>query len=754
MTKYILLGLVLFPCLVMAQLVGQESYEMILGVNTIDLDGDNVSVLYGEPFSSEGVWVPDLDSAGTYVVDVTATDGEESTVEQIEVIIENTNQAPEPLNEQLYVLEGATVHMDMFWYDPDDDVLFHTNSGPFKDFVWEVGYDEAGVYEFEFETNDGEFEVEHTFVINVEDINRAPNITSVWTTSPVEIKENETVNFFVTVDDDNEYSVEWVLDNVSLSIETQSLYTFNFSSAGKHNLTVIVMDEEYTVSESWEIFVEDVNRAPNFDNIYDTINEDEPYTVMLPLVDEDGDNLTYIYPEPFFSDGTYTFNFNESGVYEYEIEVSDSEFTELISLHLTVINVNRAPVLTVDDTSLAEGETLNWSYSFEDFDNDNVTIEINGLPTYAEVNNDTISWYADYDAIQRNSNRLTNFFNAIGLESLFTTKRDYDITFIACDYDYCIEEDRVLTVFNTNRAPEIEQLENQTILENEVFELYVGASDEDGDVLEYDFGWPLDSNGVWTPSYDDAGEYVVPVTVKDRNEMVTDYVTLTVEHVNRAPQINTDSLVRVNEGNSIEFTLDIFDPDDDVMTVNASWLPVNSSLNSTTFFWDVPHTLIYENDPTLVSKIAELTGVSNRYLNPYKDVSSIDFTVSDGNLTDTITVEFVIADRNIAPVLTAVEESFRAVGVYEPLTFSVGVTDADNDDIEYEWSFSGLDTQVITDTSNITHQFVYEGQKQVSVKVSDGIASESYTWDIDVTGVATSTSTDLTYRIVELSDWK
>jgi len=396
---------------------------------------------------------------------------------------------------------------------------------------------------------------------------------------------------------------------------------------------------------------------------------------------------------------------------------------------------------------------LNWTYRVQDLDNDTVTLDVKGLPDHATVNN-TVVWYADYDAVQRKPNKFTNVLNALGIESLFIKDKEYIVTFEACDYEYCVEEERVLTVLHKNQAPVITELYNHTLRENEAFELYVGASDADNDVLEYTFGWPLDKNGEWTPSYDDAGAYIVPVTVKDRDSMVTEYVTLTVEHVNRAPQINGDERIIVNEGELLEFTVDIFDADGDILFVEPAWLPQGATFNSTTFSWEIPTGLIYENDPTLLSKFAELTAVGNKYLNPYKDVSTIDFTVSDGNLTDTLSVELRVADRNVAPELVAVQDSFRSVGVYEALAFTVDVSDMDNDDIEYEWSFSGFDTQVIRDTNEITHQFIYPGQKQVTVVVSDGIDRETYAWDVDVLPERVTTSNDITYKVVELSNWK
>ena len=45
---------------------------------------------------------------------------------------------------------------------------------------------------------------------------------------------------------------------------------------------------------------------------------------------------------------------------------------------------------------------------------------------------------------------------------------------------------------------------------------------------------------------------------------------------------------------------------------------------------------------------------------------------------------FIVADRNVPPVLVPVENSFRSAGVCEPLDFSVDVFDMDNDHIEYE----------------------------------------------------------------------
>ena len=390
MIKHIFLGLVLLPCIVMAY-QGQESQELILGADTIDLDGDDVTLLFGEPFSTDGVWTPDLDSAGVYVVDVVATDGEKSTRSQVEVVVENTNQPPEPFMGHLYILEGASVHMDMFWSDPDNDVLYHTNSEPFTDFVWEVGYDEAGVHEFELETSDAEYTVEHTFIVTVEESNMRPNITGMFMESPVEIFENETVNLSIVVDDDSDYNVTWLLNNETFSVQQETRYTFDFDMAGTHNLTVQVFDGEYTVIHSWEVFVEDVDRAPELENVYAETLEGVVYTVSLPETDLDGDNVTYIYPTPFTSNGTHTFDYNESGVYEYVILYSDGTHDgKAIKLFLTVENVNLAPSINVDDIIVSEGTWLNWTFDVQDLDNDTVTLEVKGLPDHATVNE---SWY-------------------------------------------------------------------------------------------------------------------------------------------------------------------------------------------------------------------------------------------------------------------------------------------------------------------------------------------------------------------------
>ena len=370
MIKHIFLGLVLFPCLVMAQLVGHESQELVLGADTIDLDGDNVTLFFGEPFTQDGVWTPGLDSAGTYVVDVTASDGDKTTTSQVEVIVENTNQAPEPYTTQVYLVEGAHVHMDMFWSDPDNDVLYHEDTEPFVDFVWDVGYDEAGVHEIELETADDEFSVEHTFIVTVEESNMKPNITGTFADSPVLAVENDTLELWVDVHDDGEYNVSWFLGNVSISDKERTQYTFDYESAGKHNLTVNVFDGKYTVTQSWEVFVEDVNRAPELDNVYAETKEGELYMITLPLQDKDGDNMTYVYPNPFSPEGTYEFDYNESGEYEFIVLASDGEFDESIRVFLTVHNVNLAPTIEIDDVFITEGQTLNWTYTMQDKDGD------------------------------------------------------------------------------------------------------------------------------------------------------------------------------------------------------------------------------------------------------------------------------------------------------------------------------------------------------------------------------------------------
>ncbi len=72
----------------------QETDKISLTPESIDLDGDKIVYYYSTPLNDGGEWETNYDDAGEYLVDITASDGINKTIETIKIVVENKNQAP------------------------------------------------------------------------------------------------------------------------------------------------------------------------------------------------------------------------------------------------------------------------------------------------------------------------------------------------------------------------------------------------------------------------------------------------------------------------------------------------------------------------------------------------------------------------------------------------------------------------------------------------------------------------------------
>jgi len=63
-----------------------------------DLNGDDITVTISEPVGDDGEWETTFTDHGEYDIAVTASDGELETIEEIALIVNDINKAPEILD--------------------------------------------------------------------------------------------------------------------------------------------------------------------------------------------------------------------------------------------------------------------------------------------------------------------------------------------------------------------------------------------------------------------------------------------------------------------------------------------------------------------------------------------------------------------------------------------------------------------------------------------------------------------------------
>jgi PKD repeat protein len=164
---------------------------------------------------------------------------------------------------------------------------------------------------------------------------------------------------------------------------------------------------------------------------------------------------------------------------------------------------------------------------------------------------------------------------------------------------------------------------------------------------------------VFNPTYDQAGVYNVTFIVSDGNLADSELVSITVNDVNRAPELDSIGSKMVEEGQILEFRINATDPDGDGITLTAEDVPTNAvfvdsgnGAGSFTF------------DP-------DYTQAGTYY---------ITFIASDGPLADSELVQITVNEvGNQAPVLDSI--GAKSVDEAQTLEFRISATDPDGDSL-------------------------------------------------------------------------
>jgi len=152
-----------------------------------------------------------------------------------------------------------------------------------------------------------------------------------------------------------------------------------------------------------------------------------------------------------------------------------------------------------------------------------------------------------------------------------------------------------------NKFPVYDPIADVTIRENQNITFKVKATDDDNDPIQYGIrslpsGALFDSLGTkqftWTPNYFQAGKHVVHFMAWDNKVGFDDEpVTITVENVNRMPQItyyepiNHDMVGHKNIGETFQFLVQVNDPDNDIPTYEWNDNGILVSTNNTYEFY-------------------------------------------------------------------------------------------------------------------------------------------------------------------------
>ena len=544
-----------------------------------------------------------------------------------------------------------------------------------------LNFETKSIYSVIATVSDGSSTDTIRVTINVSDVNEAPvfandNITRTIAEST---DVNTNIGSAVTAIDPDSDDLTYTLSGtdassfsiVNTSGQLRTSAALDYETQTSYSVTITVSDGTLTDSIDVTINVTDVdeNRAPSFtdgDNTTRSVAENTGSGVdigsAVSAADPDNDDLTYTLggtDAASFSINSTNGQLRTSAALDYEnkrsysvtITVSDGALTDSINVTIDVTDVdeNRAPSFTDGDNttrSVAEntgsGVDIGSAVSATDPDNDDLTYTLGGT--------DAASFSINSTNGQLRTSAALDYEN----------KRSYAVTITVSDGALTDSINVTVNVTNVNEAaPSFTDGSSTTrsVAENTAsgqnIDSAVAATDGDtGDTLIYTLaGTDAASFSIVTTSgqlqtsaaldYETTTSYSVTITVSDGSLTDSITVTINVTDVNEAPSFtdgsSTTRSVAENtaSGQNIGSAVAAMDVDSD------------TTLNYTLGGTDAASFSIVSTSGQLQTSAALDYETTTSY--------SVTITVSDGNLTDSITVTINVTDvdeNTIDPALS------------------------------------------------------------------------------------------------------
>jgi len=265
-----------------------------------------------------------------------------------------------------------------------------------------------------------------------------------------------------------------------------------------------------------------VNNDPVLDPVTtQTVAEDASLTVTFSATDADDDTLTFSSPTvmPTFmvfdtsSTPTLTLtpDYDDAGTYSVTVAVSDGNGgSDSITFDLVVEDMNQPPVLSsISDQTIAENETKTIPLSATDADGDTLTYGLAGSPPgFVTLNTSPSPTITASPGYSDGGTHEIEVF--VGDSSGDSSTQTFDIV-----------------VTETNRAPSISAIIDQSVDESTSTTVSITASDADSDTLiltatgleSFMTFTPNDSSAslVINPGGEDSGTYTVTINASDGN---------------------------------------------------------------------------------------------------------------------------------------------------------------------------------------------------------------------------------------------
>jgi VCBS repeat-containing protein len=329
-----------------ATIRGVEGDLINLNTRAVDPDGDNVTLVFGEPFNDNGEWQTQVGDAGEYEVEVVASDGKETSELTLLVVVDALNLPPSIQGpDVIEVQEGETIDLAIYNItDPEGDEMVVSYSGWLSSSEYTTEYDDAGVHEVRIIAEDtAGNEVFKVVSITVENVNRKPRLMISNTELSGVAGDRININATTEDPDGDEVKVEY-----SQPFKQNGVWQSQVGDEGKYTVTVTANDGTDTITREVTVDLEPRNRAPVIIIENEVIVNEGDKVVLgdfLTISDPDGDEVVVNY-NGWMTSSTKQTDYTDAGEYVVTVSASDEELQTVTEVSITVQNVNRPPVFT------------------------------------------------------------------------------------------------------------------------------------------------------------------------------------------------------------------------------------------------------------------------------------------------------------------------------------------------------------------------------------------------------------------------
>ena len=412
-------------------------------------------------------------------------------------------------------------------------------------------------------------------------------------------------------------------------------------------------------------------------------NEGETLEFEPQVFDVDGDEINIDITSEFDLNGSYDFNYEDSGEYIIEVRANDGYSESIGEIELRVNNFNRPPILQeIEKITAYEGELITLNPVYSDPDNENSVENDDNILTisYSDKFIDG-EWTPNYE------DSGTHWIEVVVSDGELTNTRIVEIE-----------------VLNKNRPPELDSLGNIHVSEGELINLDSFSAidpDNENNVTNDDneLTFTIDSNkfvdNSWQTNYEDSGEYSIEVSVSDGEFTDTQTILLIIDNTNRPPELQAINDITVNETELVKIEPVYSDPDNENNVSN--------------------------DDNELTISYSEKI-INNEWQTDYFSSGEyvITATVSDGELIDS--KEFIVTVNNVNrnPIINNVEKDKEILAEGETLTIDVDAEDPDLENLIYKVYLDGE----LVDESNESHfeyipGYTTAGIRELKIVVED-----------------------------------